>query len=465
MVPLTPTHPPHARPPAPSQVSLHEPAAHGCPAGFSRNGARVDHPTDYGRATREAGLERWGQFLPQASRYAASRNRVVPGHPHVSRLSPWVRSRLVTTQELVEGLLAAHRFGSVEKLVQELVWRDYWKGWLEWRPAVWRAYRAEVAKLRSNGLPEMLQRAEAVMEGRGGVAVMDRFARELTETGYLHNHARMWWAGYWCHVERLPWALGADFFYRHLLDADPASNTLGWRWVAGLQTRGKAYLPRWSNLERYCAPEWLADSRGMGRLDDAAVTPCPLPPEAPFPKTRWATLAECPDVAPGRWGLWIHGEDLTPELSALGRLHPAVVATVLDEAPVRAHGLSAGRVRWMRAGLEDARRRAGAHYGCPVVRVEGSGEGMPEALVRIGREHQVEGWVSMRPCVGPLADQVDAMEGAMASAGMALRWCRRAWDEALWPHAQSGFFPFWEKVGARLSRARRGGTIQGELAL
>jgi hypothetical protein len=152
-------------------------------------------------------------------------------------------------------------------------------------------------------------------------------------------------------------------------------------------------------------------------------------------------------------------------LSALGRLRPAVVATVLDEASVRAHGLSEGRVRWLREGLEDARRRAGAHYGCAAVDAVGGGEGLGGALVRIAREHDLQGWVSTRPCVGPLGDQVEAMDEAMASAGMTLRWCRRGWDEALWPHAQSGFFPFWEKVGARLSRARPGGTLQGELAL
>lgn len=417
------------------------------------------------QASRDTGLERWKAFLPRASRYAALRNRVEPGHPHVSRLSPWVRSRLVTTQELVEGLLASHRFGAVEKLVQELVWRDYWKGWLEGRPNVWRAYRDEVARIRSNAPSPLLQRAEAVMQGRSGVAVMDRFARELTETGYLHNHARMWWAGFWCHVERLPWALGADFFYRHLLDADPASNTLGWRWVAGLQTRGKAYLPRRSNLERYCAPERLDDTRGMERLEDSAVSPCPLEPEAPFPRSRWAPLPECPDTARGRWGLWIHGEDLTPELSALGRLRPAVAATVLDEASVRGHGLSEGRVRWMRQGLDDARRRAAAHFACAVTHAEARDEALGDALARIGREHRLDGWVAMRPCVGPLGDQAAAMEAAVASHGMTLRWCRRGWDEALWPHAQSGFFPFWEKAGARLSRARPGHAIQRELEL
>lgn len=405
---------------------------------------------EFGRATREAGLERWREFLPRATRYAALRNRVEPGHPHVSRLSPWVRSRLVTTEELVGEVLAAHRFGAVEKLVQELVWRDYWKGWLEWRPAVWAAYRAELGRWRAEATPSERERAEAVMAGQGGVAVMDRFARELVETGYLHNHARMWWAGYWCHVERLPWVLGADFFHRHLLDADAASNTLGWRWVAGLQTRGKAYLPRRSNLERYCTAEWLSDTRGLERLDDVGVTACPLIPEAPASRVRWTSLPECLDATPGRWGLWIHGEDLTPELSALGRFRPGLVATVVDQGWVREHGVSAMRRRWMEEGLADARRRAGAHYGCPVVEGGRDGERVAGALVRLGAEKGLEGWVAMRPAVGPLGDIVAGVERELATAGLGMRWCRRAWDERLWAHAQSGFFPFWEKVRGRM---------------
>ena len=110
-------------------------------------------------ATREAALARWGEFLPRASRYGALRNRVVSGHPDVTRLSAAIRARLVTTEALVGSLLETHRFEAVEKLVQELVWRDYWKGWLELRPGVWSDYRAEVARIRRQADPAVLERA------------------------------------------------------------------------------------------------------------------------------------------------------------------------------------------------------------------------------------------------------------------------------------------------------------------
>jgi deoxyribodipyrimidine photo-lyase len=413
--------------------------------------------------TRASALARWAEFLPRAGQYGSLRNRVEPGHPHVSRLSPAIRGRLVTTSELVESLLATHPFGRVEKLVQELLWRDYWKGWLEMRPGVWSAYRRDLDLLKHHGDPAMLDRAAEVMVGRGGIAVMDRFARELVETGYLHNHARMWWAGYWIHVERLPWELGADFFYRHLLDADPASNTLGWRWVAGLQTRGKAYLPRRSNLEKYCEPGWLADTAGLERLEDDVVRILELPWQAHPPCQPWRPLPERPELPEGRWGLWIHGEDLTPELSALGGLRPECALTVFDEPLMRTLGLSEARVGYIHDALADARTRGMAHYGCPVE--QRSQGGFAAHLAAVARERRLDGWIAMRPAVGPLGDAIGDIESTLGHEGLRIHWCRRRWDEQRWPGASSGFFGFWEKVRDRLSGGGRPDSAQGLLPL
>jgi deoxyribodipyrimidine photo-lyase len=94
--------------------------------------------------------------------------------------------------------------------------------------------------------------AQAV-EGRTGIAAFDTFACDLVRHGYLHNHARMWFASIWIFTLKLDWELGADFFLRHLRDGDAASNTLSWRWVAGLHTKGKTYLARADNIARFTA--------------------------------------------------------------------------------------------------------------------------------------------------------------------------------------------------------------------
>ncbi len=97
----------------------------------------------------------------------------------------------------------------------------------------------------AGGLARAYRRA---VEGKTGIECFDAWVEELLETGYLHNHTRMWFASIWIFTLRLPWELGADFTYRHFIDGDPASNTLSWRWVGGLHTRGKTYLARPDNI-------------------------------------------------------------------------------------------------------------------------------------------------------------------------------------------------------------------------
>ena len=61
----------------------------------------------------------------------------------------------------------------------------------------------------------------------------------------------MWFASTWIFNLGLPWQLGVKFFFKHLFDGDAASNLLSWRWVAGLQTKGKQYLVSSSNLRKF----------------------------------------------------------------------------------------------------------------------------------------------------------------------------------------------------------------------
>ena len=194
--------------------------------------------------TRAAALARLEEFLPAAGRYAAERNFVRAGHQDVSRLSPWVQKRLLLESEIVAAATRRWSFPAVEKFVQEVYWRTYWKGWLEQRPAAWSRWCEAVPRLRSSLNAEERTAWEAAIGGKTGIAGFDAWAQELVATGYLHNHARMWFASIWIFTLRLPWELGAAFFFEHLLDGDVASNTLSWRWVAGLQTPGKTYLAR-----------------------------------------------------------------------------------------------------------------------------------------------------------------------------------------------------------------------------
>ena len=394
--------------------------------------------------TRAEALERLETFLPLAPQYAARRNHVLAGHPHVSRLSPAVRHRLVLEQEVIEAALARHPFAAVEKFVQEVFWRTYWKGWLELRPGVWRTYRQRLAELTSS---PSRPRAAAVAAGNSGVAIMDRFARELVETGYLHNHARMWFAAFWVHVERLPWELGADFFYRHLLDADPASNTLSWRWVAGLQTKGKTYLVRRSNMEKYADPEWLTDTAGLDRLDDALAAPAEVPETADLAVVPLEPLPTRLPEGLGRVGIWIHGDDLLPECSPLAELQPISGRAFLSRNLVERHRLSPLREAYLERALADAVERAGQALAAPVLleRIED----LAEAATNWARADRLDAVVAFQPTVGPLRDALPCLQAALEADGVRLLLLRRSFDAEHWPLARSGYFGFWEQVKRR----------------
>ena len=403
--------------------------------------------------TRAEALARLIEFLPVAPRYAAERNHALAGHPHVSRLSPAVRYRLLAEAEILAAVLATHAFPAVEKFAQEVVWRTYWKGWLELRPGVWQDYGAQVARLRESAPQTVLTRVAEVTSGRSGVAMMDRFVRELITTGYLHNHARMWFASYWIHVERLPWALGADFFLRHLLDADPASNTLSWRWVAGLQTKGKTYLVRRSNLEKYADPAWMLDTAGLDRVDDAHVSAALVEDTADLSVVPLDHPPALPESLHGRFGFWLHSDDLSVETSALAELKPTSCRAFLSGRMVEALGLSPLREAYLRGAIHDAVTRAAAHYSCPA-ELELT-ETLPAAIAGWARQDRLNTVVAFAPFVGPLRDTLSAIRSALLAAGITLVLVRRPYDAALFPLARAGYFGFWERAQAWLKAAKR----------
>ncbi|MEL7048918.1 MAG: FAD-binding domain-containing protein, partial [Pseudomonadota bacterium] len=248
---------------------------------------------DHLQATRHAGLERLSAFLPRAGRaYAKSRNYDFGQHTrgNISGLSPFIRHRLITEDDVVRRTLQRHALTSAEKFVQEVCWRTYWKGWLEHRPGLWDAYIVHVEnEQRRVAADPVLSAAYAeAIEGRTGITCFDDWVNELQSTGYLHNHTRMWFASIWVFTLELPWVLGADHFFRHLLDGDPASNTLSWRWVAGLQTKGKTYLARSDNIATFTEgryPDTRQLSASAAALEDdlpeqslTALAKRPAPP-------------------------------------------------------------------------------------------------------------------------------------------------------------------------------------------
>ena len=390
--------------------------------------------------TRAAALARLEEFLPDAGRYAADRNFVRPGHPNISRLSPWVQKRLLLEEEVVDAARERWPFEAVEKFVQEVYWRTYWKGWLEQRPEAWTRWVEAVPRLRVSLSAGQRSTLEAALAGRTGIAGFDDWAKELVATGYLHNHARMWFASIWIFTLKLPWELGAAFFYEHLLDGDVASNTLSWRWVAGLQTPGKTYVAKGDNIAFY------TDGEHAPQASQLASAPFAIT-EEPLPKVV-AWVEDASQVASlktyERLGLWLHPEDLAVEQGELAKLNIQSINASWPTGLSTRAGWSEKVSVWTQATLRDGATRAGNYFGAEVF--SGESSDLATSLVEWAKQNRLQAVVAYRPFVGPWLAEALALESTLAAAGIRLIWRRRAWDAEHFPHATRGYFPFWERI-------------------
>jgi deoxyribodipyrimidine photo-lyase len=387
--------------------------------------------------TRAAGLARLAAFAPHAGRaYARDRNidRGPADRSNVSALSPWIRHRLITEHEVIAAVIQRHGFAAAEKFIQEVFWRSYWKGWLEMRPSLLRQFDAQRKTLRETwGQDRRLRHAQ---EGRTGLACFDAWAQELVALGWLHNHARMWFASIWIFTLRLPWQLGADFFYKHLLDADAASNTLSWRWVAGLHTRGKHYLARAANIR----DNTLGRFDPAGQLDEAAP---PLSEEAPPPLLQ--PISPPDEVRQRRVALLFHEDDLYAEDLAL----PADVAAVGALRPLTVGDLNGPAARFRQGAIDDGLGRAAAHFN-----VAGEILSADQILAwtkRLGVEEVATPYAP----VGLGAWTLDALRDTLARDGVRMVAIKRPLDARAWPLATAGFFKFKEQIPALIAAIGR----------
>lgn len=362
--------------------------------------------------------------MPRAGRvYAAGRNTDEgPGARNtVSELSPYIRRRLVTEWEVVTATVDRHGAVVAEKFIQEVFWRTYWKGWLERRPSVWSHYLASVERDRAAVSSDDLSDA---MSGRTGFECFDFWARELVQTGYLHNHARMWFASIWIHTLGLPWSLGAAFFLEHLLDGDPASNTLSWRWVAGLQTIGKTYLAREDNIAKYTngrfprTPGLASHPRLIeadGALADTQSAPLPVP----------APVRIDPNA---KVGLLLTDEDLAPDPIVPRPLAIAGMASTITGMPGD-FAASALKDRLNEAPLLDG----------------------PEAVAAWAEREGLDTLATAYAPVGPTSATLDHVAAALDGRGIQLLRVPRRWDGMCWPHATKGFFSFKKNIPSVLT--------------
>jgi deoxyribodipyrimidine photo-lyase len=392
-----------------------------------------DHPV-----TRHAALARLDEFVPCAgAAYATGRNvDHGPGHHDaVSRLSAAIARRTLTEPEVLALVIARHGIHA-QTFVREVFWRGYFRGWLESRPRVWHHWLGalDLVDARLAQDDAFAARHLSAIRGETGIDCFDHWMHELAQTGYLHNWARMQVASIWIFTLDLPWELGARHFLSALIDGDAASNTLSWRWVAGLHTPGKAYLADATRIARMTggrfAPAGLAT---RARFPDG-------PPHPPAQAVRSAADPQ-PDVPTV---VWITPADCTLETEAAVAALPVRAVAVIAPTPAPdGHGARADRI-----ATNDALVRAAAHWQAPACQVDS-----PEALAALACDVGARQVVTGRIAVGPGLDQSIAVRAALRRSGIALAEHVRAWDRAIWPHATRGFFALRDHIPHLLALA------------
>ena len=203
-------------------------------------------------ASRAKALDKLNYFVENnLSEYSKLRNFDYgpDNRSNISCLSPYITHGIISEKEVIKKSLNKFSFAKNEKFIQEVLWRTYWKGWLELRPSVWTDFLIELKQIKEDF--QNNQTYKNAVEGKTSIECFNYWVNELKENNYLHNHTRMWFASIWIFTLDLPWQLGAEFFMQHLYDGDAASNTLGWRWVAGVQTQGKHYLASEWNIKKF----------------------------------------------------------------------------------------------------------------------------------------------------------------------------------------------------------------------
>ena len=375
--------------------------------------------------TRAAGLARLAQFADRTGDlYDRCRNYDLgpSQRTNVSALSPWIRHRLITETEVLTATLKVHSFEKAERFTHEVFWRAYFKGWLEHHPTVWPAYQAGLLRQIKSADKDRRLAANyaAAIAGETGIDGFDDWAKELVGTGYLHNHARMWFASIWIFTLRLPWELGADFFLRHLMDGDPASNTLAWRWVAGIQTKGRPYVARVSNISKFTEQRFAPLHQLNTKVE-------PLSETTDHRRQLLPNASTSAEIT-GDYLLLVTEDDMQVQATLP---HPPA-AKIGALATTSRSPLPIGNI----AQTFASRAIRDACAGVQVI----ENDTWTEDIITTCQKHNLKTVVTGYAPVGPVAMILADAEPALQTEGINLIQIRRVFDTVAWPHATKGFF-------------------------
>ena len=329
---------------------------------------------------------------------------------NVSCLSPYVTHGVISEVELIKKSLNKYSFVKNEKFIQEIMWRTFWKGWMELRPDVWTDYLSELNQIRDKYKND--QDYKKAVEGSTEIQCFNEWVGELKENNYLHNHARMWFASIWIFTLELPWQLGAEFFMQHLYDGDPASNTLGWRWVAGIQTQGKNYLASEWNIKKF------TDNRFKNIKLKENASPKKVEKFYPILKKDFIN----PDIEEGK-NLLVFENSLSLELSELINNKFNKIKLITNQNQNRKIKLSEKTMNFKTQLFEDQKKRL-------------KDKSLECEILDVSEIEDIADSYLLYPTVGETLDYIESKKFSE------VKFLYRELDQFSWQYCNKGFFNF-----------------------
>ena len=329
---------------------------------------------------------------------------------NVSCLSPYVTHGVIGEVELIKKSLNKYSFVKNEKFIQEIMWRTFWKGWMELRPDVWADYLLELNQIKDKYKND--QDYKKAVEGSTEIQCFNEWVGELKENNYLHNHARMWFASIWIFTLELPWQLGAEFFMQHLYDGDPASNTLGWRWVAGIQTQGKNYLASEWNIKKF------TDNRFKNIKLKENASPKKVEKFYPIIKKDFIN----PDIEEGK-NLLVFENSLSLELSELINNKFNKIKLITNQNQNRKIKLSEKTMNFKTQLFEDQKKRL-------------KDKSLECEILDVSEIEDIADSYLLYPTVGETLDYIESKKFSE------VKFLYRKLDQFSWQYCNKGFFNF-----------------------
>ena len=329
---------------------------------------------------------------------------------NVSCLSPYVTHGVISEIELIKKSLNKYSFVKNEKFIQEIMWRTFWKGWMELRPDVWADYLLELNQIKDKYKND--QDYKKAVEGSTEIQCFNEWVGELKENNYLHNHARMWFASIWIFTLELPWQLGAEFFMQHLYDGDPASNTLGWRWVAGIQTQGKNYLASEWNIKKF------TDNRFKNIKLKENASPKKVEKFYPIIKKDFIN----PDIEEGK-NLLVFENSLSLELSELINNKFNKIKLITNQNQNRKIKLSEKTMNFKTQLFEDQKKRL-------------KDKSLECEILDVSEIEDIADSYLLYPTVGETLDYIESKKFSE------VKFLYRKLDQFSWQYCNKGFFNF-----------------------